>query len=133
MTSLEPLELARFKRNSMLTVDATITKLDGTAANLTGFSGDDIRWALSARQGGTRLVTVDFDGADTGDGEITLTSAANGRIRIQWRPPLPPDDPDPFRAKNAPYWQECEVTLSEATTTQFYGPVLIEPSMFTEA
>lgn len=129
---MEPLDLASFPRNSTLTVDCTITKLDGTAANLTGLTGSDIRWGLSARRGGPRLVTVDLDGADTGSGDIAIVSAALGTIRIQFRPPLPPADPDPFRARGSPYWQELEVALSETVTTEAWGPVLIEPSMFSE-
>lgn len=130
--ALEPLELISFKRNSMLTIDATINGLDGEPADLTGLTGDDIRWGIAARRGGPRLATVDLDDADEGTGDITITSASNGRIRVQWQPPLPPDDDDPFRAKNAPYWHECEVTLTEVTTTQFWGPVIIEPSIFAE-
>lgn len=128
----EPLDLATFKRNSDFTIDATINALDGTPADITALSGDDIRWAISASRRGPRLATVDLSGADTGTGEITKTDAANGRIRIQFRPPLPPADPDPFKARNKPYWQECEVTLSEVLSTQFYGPVRIEASMFSE-
>ena len=126
-------ELATVRRNSTLTVDATVELLDGSAADLTGLTGDDIRWGLSARRGGPRLVTVDLDGADTGTGLVTIVSAAAGTIRIQFRAPLPPADPDPFRAKNAPYWQELEVTLAETVTTQFWGPVRIEKSIFSEA
>lgn len=129
---MDALDLATFKRNSTLTIDATISKLDGTAANLSAVTGDDIRWALSARQGGPRLVTINLDSADTGTGSITVVSASTGRIRIQFRPPLPPADPDPFRAKSGPYWQECEVTLAETATTQFFGPVQIQASMFSE-
>lgn len=130
--ALEPLDTITFKRNSMLTIDATINGLDGEPANLAGLTGDDIRWAIARRRDGPRLATVDLDGADTGTGDITITAASTGRIRVQWRPPLPPDDDDPFRARGAPYWHECEVVLSEVTTTQFHGPVIIEPSIFAE-
>ncbi len=130
---IEPLELASFKRNSTLTIDAVINGLDGEPANLAGLTGDDIRWGLSASRGGPRLVTVDLDGADAGTGDITIVSAAAGQIRIQFRPPLPPADPDPFRARSRPYWQECEVALAETAATQFFGPVRIEPSIFAEA
>lgn len=63
-------------------------------------------------------------------GEIALIDSANGRARIQFRAPLPPANPDPF----APgmYWHECEVVLSEVTTTQFFGKLRIEESMFSE-
>jgi hypothetical protein len=129
---MEPLDLATFKRNSTLTIDAIINGLDGEVANLTGLTGDDIRWGLSARRGGPRLVTIDLDAASVGTGAITIVSAVAGTIRIQFRPPLPPADPDPFRAKNQPYWHECEVVLAETVTTQFFGPVRIEPSMLAD-
>jgi hypothetical protein len=128
--ALTPLAIACFKRNSTLTVDAVINGLDGEPANLAGLTGDDIQWALSASLGGERLVEVDLDGASTGTGDITITDAANGEIRIQFRPPLPPADPDPFKPRNRPYWHECFVNLSEAPTTQFFGPVRIEKSMW---
>lgn len=131
---LEPLEVVSFHRNSMLTIDATITGLDGEPANLSGLTGDDIRWAISARRGGPRIAELDLDSTFVDDGgEITVTSAAQGQVRIQFRPPLPPADPDPFRAKNAPYWHEGFVALSEVETTQFFGPVLILPSMLAAA
>jgi hypothetical protein len=125
---MDPLDLVSFKRNSMLTVDATIKGLDGAAANLTGLTGDDIRWAISKTRGGERLATLSLTANDYGD--ITVTSASAGRIRIQFRAPLPPADPDPFAPGR--FWHECEVALAEATATQFYGPAQIEPSMFTE-
>jgi hypothetical protein len=124
--TLEALDLATFRRNGMLTVDATINGLDGTAANLTGFTGDSIRWAISKSRRGPRLATLSLTANTYGD--ITLTGAAAGLIRIQFRAPVPPADPDPFAA--GLYWQECEVVLAEATETKFFGPVRIEPSMF---
>lgn len=118
-------ELATFKRNSMLTVDATINGLDGEPVDITALTGEDIRWAISRSwRGNPRLATLDLD-----DG-ITKVDAASGAIRIQFRAPVPPADPDPFRP--GMYWQECEVVLTEVTTTQFHGPVRIEPSMFAE-
>jgi hypothetical protein len=128
--ALTPQDIVCFKRNSELTVDAVINGLDGLPANLTGLTGDDIKWALSASMGGVRLVEVDLDGASVGTGDITVTDAVNGEIRIQFTPPLPPADPDPFKARNRPYWQECFVNLSEAAATQFFGPVRIEKSMW---
>lgn len=112
------------RRNSTLTIDATIMKLDGTAASLAGLSGDDIRWGIARSKRGPRLATLTI-----GDG-IEVTSESDGQIRIQFRAPLPPADPDPFRPGN--YWGECEVSLSETEATQFYGPIRIEPSIFTE-
>lgn len=126
---MDPLDVAIFHRNSMLTVDATINDLAGDPADITALTGDDIRWAISRSQGGPRLATLSL--TPNSYGQITKLSAPNGTIRIQFRAPLPPDeDPDPFRAGR--YWQECEVTLSEVATTQFFGPVLIQKSMFTE-
>lgn len=130
--SLTPLDLVCFKRNSTLTIDATINGLDGEPASLAGLTGENIRWAMSSTRGGTRLVVVDLDGASTGTGDISITDSANGGIRIQFRPPLPPASTDPFKPRNQPYWHECEVVLSETTTTQFFGPLRIEKSMFSE-
>lgn len=131
--SLTAQDLVCFKRNSTLTIDATINGLDGDPADLTGLTGDDIQWALSSTKGGERLVEVDLDGASTGTGDISITDTANGGIRIQFRPPLPPASTDPFEPRNRPYWQECFVNLSEAPSTQFFGPVRIEKSMWSAA
>lgn len=128
---MEPLELATFLRNSMLTVDVTVTGLDGTAADVSALTGDDIRWGLAARRGGPPLATVSL--TPNSYGSIEIVDGAAGQIRIQFRAPVPPADPDPFRAKGAPYWQEGEVDLTEVFTSQFWGPVLIMPSMFTDA
>lgn len=127
--SLTPNDLVCIKRNSELTIDATITGLDGTAADVSALSGDDIRWRIAATRGGTALATVSL--TSNSYGVISKLDAANGAIRIQFQPPVPAADPDPFRAKRNPYWYECEVALTEVTTTQFFGPVQIQPSMFT--
>lgn len=114
----------------MLTIDAVINGLSGTPADLTGLTGTAIRWGIAARRGGPRLATLSL--TPNAFGSVTLTAPTLGRIRIQFEPTLPPAVPDPFKAKSSPYWHECEVDLPEVDTTQFWGPVLIEPSIFAE-
>lgn len=126
---MDPMELVSFGRNSELTIDATINRLAGDAADLTSLTGDDIRWAISKSRKGPRLATLSL--TSNAYGVITKVAATSGQIRIQFRATVPPDDPDPF--KPGYYWHECEVVLSEALSTQFWGRVLILPSMFAEA
>lgn len=125
---MEPMDLITFRRNSELTIDATINGLDGDPADITSLATTDIRWGIARSKSGPRLATLSLTSNDFG--VITKVSPSEGTIRIQFTPTLPPEDDDDF----APglYYHECTVNLSEASATQFWGRIRIQPSIFAE-
>lgn len=107
-----------FRHRETLTIDAVISALDGTPANIASLSGDEIQWGISKAKDGPPLATCEI-----GSG-ITITDGPNGHIRIQ----LAPDAQDALA--RGTYQHECKAVTAEGTSIQFAGQAIIDRSIF---
>lgn len=109
-----------FRLDETLTINCSCKDPDGEAMNLTGLTGSNIQWGISATPGGTRLATLSIGAG------ITVNSVLAGTITIRFAP----SSQDSLQAPGR-YYHECQVVHgTHGTSIQFAGKAKVLESIF---
>lgn len=102
-----------FRHRETLPIDAVISAFDGTPADISALTDDDIEWVISKSKDGPAIATLTIGAG------ITITNGPSGAISIRLEP-TDQDDISPGR-----YRHECWVTTTEGTSCQFAGEATV--------
>lgn len=109
-----------FRLDETLTIDVAVKKLDGTAADISALTADDIKWGMAKTREAGGVLKAE---CTIGDG-VEIVNGPQGLARIRL------DKAAQDQLSPGKYFHECRVTTDEGESVQFEGTAEVKRSIY---
>lgn len=112
------MELMRVHAGATLILGFQIVRSNGNPEQITGWTGDKIKFLIAKTRGGPAVVTINLDNG------VEIVSATTGHGLVRLKTGLFPDE-----LKAGGYHVELEADGIDGPSVQAHGPLRIDPSI----